>query len=195
MLPMWLIIRCFLVVLCSPFVALAAELGEVTVTRINEQYVISSRVKINTPREFAYQTATDFTQLPALSPSIINIDVITSDGERITLLTELENCIWFFCKRVTKLSKVVLTQNESIRFEVVPDKSDFSVANELFMFKQNGKGEYSYIDYSATLMPKFKIPRLIDLWLVRRQVANEIKVSATNIERLYRTEPSVTRGK
>jgi hypothetical protein len=98
------------------------------------------------------------------------------------IYTQVEGCVWFFCRTVGRYAQLELIPYTRITATVEPEESDVSYGVETWdLVKVRDTTEVSY---THEMDPKFWIPPVLGLWAIKRVLNKDALASAERIEEL-----------
>jgi len=174
-LPQWLLLASLVV--AAPALS-AATVESVAVELEDDRYHIRMQVHMTVPVERAFATFTDFSQLPDINPTVVEVDVPKAD----LLRTVVESCSLFFCMSIEQTQLVRSDPPERLQLLVLPEISDWRYGRLDYHFQAAGEGA-SRLRLEAVLEPDFWIPPIIGNWLIRRKLREEAIATSRGIER------------
>ena len=180
--------RLALVVLLSwPLPSPAGEVTRADVQYDNGRYTLDFTVELAAQLAAVYAIVTDFDRIDRVSPSVIeskrlpNPDASDPSLERRKLVTR--TCILIYCLNATMVEDVRRTSADVISTTMVPEFSDFRSGHGEWRLSEPRRG-WSRIELHTELEPGFWVPPLIGPWLIKRQMLNEARATARQIEKL-----------
>ncbi len=176
-------IRCLLLALVVLLVtvAVAADIELLTVERDGKTLQVDSILLIDAPRELVFAVLADYDAFAELSGRYKQSRFVepATDGA-LRIYTEVEGCVWFFCRSVERYSRLELITNTKIVAVVEPEHSDFESGQEEWLLEDAAEG--TRITYTHTMQPKFWIPPLVGVWAIRRTLEKDALSAAQKIE-------------
>jgi hypothetical protein len=162
-------------------VAGAADIESLTVERDGKTLQVDSILLIDAPRELVYAVLADYDAFAELSDRYKQSRFVepATDGA-LRIFTQVEGCVWFFCRSVERYSRLELTTNTKIIAVVEPEHSDFESGQEEWLLEDAAAG--TRITYTHTMQPKFWIPPLAGVWAIRRTLEKDALSAAQKIE-------------
>lgn len=164
-------------------VAMAAEIEFLNVDRDGKQLKVDSVMLINAPRPLVFAALSDYASFSELSDRYKQSRFIepAADGTP-RIYTEVEGCVWFFCRTVERYARLELTPDENIIATVEPENSDFKSGREQWLLEEVPGG--TRVTYTHTMQPDFWIPPLLGVWAIRRALESDAMSAANRIEAL-----------
>jgi hypothetical protein len=98
------------------------------------------------------------------------------------IYTQVEGCVWFFCRTVRRYAQLELIPYIRITATVEPDESDVSYGKETWNLVRIRNA--TEVSYTHEMEPKFWVPPVIGLWAIRRVLNKDALESAQRIEAL-----------
>ena len=162
-------------------VAGAADIESLTVERDGKTLQVDSILLIDAPRELVFAVLADYDAFAELSSRYKQSRFVepATDGT-LRIFTQVEGCVWFFCRSVERYSRLELTSYTKIIAVVEPEHSDFESGQEEWLLEDAAEG--TRITYTHTMQPKFWIPPLVGVWAIRRTLAKDALSAAQKIE-------------
>ena len=167
----------------------AAEVVFAEVSYQAPAYKVSFDVVLEAAHGRVQGLVRDYANLSALSPTITHSEVLeTKDGSIARVKLVLRPCVWFvFCKRMTKVTDIRVSDRDEVIHVTVPELSDFHEARERLSIEPDTKEQtHTKMSYRARLVPKFLVPPIIGPWIIKRQIIKELTLSARRVEQLAR---------
>lgn len=178
--PLFFFSFCFTSTQC-----LAAEIIEVQVEQADGAYHIYFEILLDAPKERVEEILKDYGNLDALSPSIVDSEIISgAPGEDATVAITLKPCVWILCKTMQKITNVTINAYGAIVYKTVPEQSDFKYGKEQVIIKKKRTTGQTRVTYNAKLAPKFFVPPLLGSWLIRKHIVQNLKTSNARVEEL-----------
>ncbi|MDH3693923.1 MAG: hypothetical protein OER96_05065 [Gammaproteobacteria bacterium] len=162
----------------------AADIQKIEIQYEDNTYSISFRAILSADTNTVEHIVTNHANLKTLSSRVTESEVLSGiDDENVKLKLVLRPCVLFYCKTLTKTSDVEVTHNlgTSISYIADPEHSSFRIANELLTIPKNG--ERTQLNYTATIVPGFRVPPVIGPWLVKRVLRKELIEVGENVEK------------
>jgi hypothetical protein len=162
-------------------VAGAADIESLTVERDGKTLQVDSILLIDAPRELVYAVLADYDAFAELSDRYKQSRFVepATDGA-LRIFTQVEGCVWFFCRSVERYSRLELTSYTKIIAVVEPEHSDFESGQEEWLLEDAAAG--TRITYAHTMQPKFWIPPMVGVWAIRRTLTKDALSAAQKIE-------------
>ena len=184
------LIAACLIASCSGFSSAplaAADIIHVEVRYQEPAYTVSFEVLLEARHEHVRRLVTDYENLVDLSPTVVRSDVISStpDGQSRVKLVLRPCFLIILCKRITKVTDSSVSEHGDVIHVTVPAESDFSQAREQLSITPHATDtERTRVSYRAYMVPKFRAPPIIGPWIIRRQIIEELTVTAQRVESL-----------
>jgi len=171
------------VLLLPAMAATAAEIETLTVVRDGEMVDVDASMVINAPRAFVYQALSDYDEFADLTNAYVESRYIepAADGAP-RIYTEVEGCMWFFCRSVRRYARLDLEPGEKIVATVEPEDSDVEYGREEWAL--DDLGSTTRVNYQHDMQPKFWLPPGLGVWAIRRKLGSTSLEAATRIEEL-----------
>ena len=166
--------------LLLPCLTQAGTIKDSSVSRDGDIYSLSVTARIEAPPARVYGSITDFSNLPAINPSIEASAVLESQGNRRRVHSVIRVCILVFCKRVQQVQDVTLVDSHTVVAVMVPGAGDFRGGDA--RWKITADGAATELQFSETFEPDFWVPPVIGTWLIERELVREVAETATYIE-------------
>jgi hypothetical protein len=162
-------------------VAGAADIESLTVERDGKTLQVDSILLIDAPRELVYAVLVDYDAFAELSSRYKQSRFVepATDGA-LRIFTQVEGCVWFFCRSVERYSRLELTSYTKIIAIVEPEHSDFESGQEEWLLEDAAAG--TRITYTHAMQPKFWIPPMVGVWAIRRTLTKDALSAAQKIE-------------
>jgi ribosome-associated toxin RatA of RatAB toxin-antitoxin module len=168
--------------LLLPCLTQAGTIQDSSVSREGDSYSLLVNALIEAPPAQVYRSITDFSNLPAINPSIEESAVLASKGKRHRVHSVIKVCILVFCKRVEQVQDVTLVDSRTIVAVMVPGAGDFRTGEA--RWKLTADGVATELLFTETFEPDFWVPPVIGTWLIERELVREVAETALYIERM-----------
>lgn len=171
------------VALAAAGTSFGAQVDSVTVTHHGASFRISLDAVVDAPQRRVYAVLTDYTRLAELNPAISKIGVRRSPsgrGERVR--SELQSCVWFFCRRLVQVEDVEEPDPYTIAARIVPGEGDFQSGS--CFWRVTGEAGGTRLHYEAVRVVGFWVPPLIGPWAIERALRAQLTSSIGLLERL-----------
>ena len=173
---------CRLLLLLSVLPAIGR--ADTVVTRLDQDsYSVRMDVQISASSEYVRALLTDYDHLSRVNPSIRKSQLLGSfkpGQERVRTVTR--SCIMFMCFDMTQVQDVEVRSGGEIIATIVPGKSDFKDGVALWRILPSGTG--THVVFEARMRPAFWVPPLIGMWMIERQINQQLAVTVSNLDRL-----------
>ena len=166
--------------LLLPCLVQAGTIQDSSVSRDGDIYSLSVTARIEAPPARVYGSITDFSNLPAINPSIEASTVLESQGNRRRVHSVIRVCILVFCKRVQQVQDVTLVDSGTLEAVMVPGAGDFRGGDA--RWEITAEGAATELQFSETFEPDFWVPPVIGTWLIERELVREVAETAIYIE-------------
>ena len=161
-----------LAVLGGPMTADAATMRDIHVDRVDGVYIMRSEVWFDASIEQIYKVLADWDLSTRFSSVIVESRNLEPDAEgRPRYYCRNRICLLFFCMNFERSGYVEQKPLEYIHATADPEISDFHVAAESWVFREENGG--TVVVYLVELKPKFWIPPLIGPYLIKRKMRKD----------------------
>ena len=158
-----------LILVLLPTLGSAATLRNVTVDRIDGNYVMRSEVWFDASIEKIYGVFLDWDLSTKFSSVVVESrNVEPGDDGRPRFYNRNRACIWFFCKSFERFGYVSYEPLKYIEASADPEKSDFHISDERWEFREEDNG--TVVVYDLVFRPKFFVPPLIGPAMMKRRL-------------------------
>jgi hypothetical protein len=162
------------------------------VTRDNERIQVRAKLMIAAPTSLVFQALTDYEHFSDLSSRYIESRFIEpGPNGQPRIYTQVEGCVWLFCRTVGRYAQLNLNPNTHITATVEPEESDVSYGVEVWELEAVQGG--TQVSYRHDMEPKFWVPPVVGLWAIRRALNKDALSAAERIEALAQPEASGTK--
>ncbi len=164
--------------------AAAAEIEQLMVERNGGRIEVASVMRIEAPQALVFGALADYEHFAELSSRYKQSRFIepAADGTP-RIYTELEGCVWFFCRTIRRNSRLELFPDERIVATVEPDGSDLAYGREEWLLAATD-GPATRVTYTHAMEPDFWIPPVIGIWAIRKALESDALKAAGRIEDL-----------
>lgn len=160
----------------------AAELVALDVERDGRVIQVSSELHIAAPRSLVYAILSDYERLPQLSSRFKESRVEQGADSSTWVYTVVEGCVLFFCRSVARYAQLETQPDTMIMAIVDPARSDFELGEERWELAT--RNDTTVVHYTHTLEPKFWVPPVIGVWVIRKTLREDALKAASRIERM-----------
>ena len=173
--------------MCLLFIAgtsLAGEIKRLELERTESGfYLIDIELKVEADKEKVTALLTDYDYLTRLNSQILESELIgiTDDGAS-EVRTKVYSCGYLFCKTIKQVQTLQKLKNGSIVATILPEQSDFHEGQATWTFETEDGSVI--VHFQAKVHPRFWIPPLLNLWVMRRMIENEMAETILNLEKL-----------
>jgi len=160
----------------------AAEIEQLTVERDAGRIEVASVMLIEAPQPLVFGALADYEHFAELSSRYKQSRFIepAADGT-LRIYTELEGCVWFFCRTIRRNSRLELFPDERIVATVEPEGSDLAYGREEWLLAP-AEGAATRVTYTHAMEPDFWIPPIIGIWAMRKALESDALKAAGRIE-------------
>jgi hypothetical protein len=163
--------------------AAGATIHSAAVRYQSGSFIVEVDALVDVAEPTARALLTDYTHLERLSPAVERSEILdTREPGDYRVRTVTYTCLWFYCKRLTRVQDVVEAHDGSITAIVVPELSDFSHGTMRLNLWQETAGTRILIRSEVT--PDVWIPPLLGPWLIKRELHAEALQTVHNLERV-----------
>ncbi len=170
-----------------PLVAVAGQVGDVSVDKSGKRYLIEGEATIDAPVSAVYRIITDYDALAKLDKGIIESRLIARvDDTTAMVYTSLKGCILFFCRKVERLERVEEVSDSELVAVVVP----YEESNVIYgrshwqLFPQQGG---TRVVFNSEVEPNFWIPSFIGPALIKSVLKKRFVRTLRNLEQAATT--------
>jgi hypothetical protein len=163
--------------------SIAAEIQSLEVEREDGRIYIRASLILDAPVPLVFQALSDYEHFAELSTRFKEsrfLEPAANGDPRI--YTQVEGCVWFFCRTVNRYAQLELIPYTRITATVEPDESDVSYGVESWELVT--ERDATRIIYAHEMEPKFWVPPVVGLWAIRRALNKDALESAKHIEAL-----------
>jgi hypothetical protein len=158
--------------------------ADTVVTRLDhESYSVRMEVQISAPSEYVRALLTDYEHLNRVNPSIRQSQLLGSfKPDQVRVRTVTRSCVVFMCFDMTQVQDVEVRADGEIISTIVPGKCDFKDGVALWRILPSGTG--THVVFEARMRPAFWVPPLIGMWMIERQIDQQLALTVSNLDRL-----------
>jgi len=159
----------------------AAELAHLDVSREKKTISVAAELNIDAPMQQVYATLSDYEGLSQMSERFreARVENQAADGS-LLIYTHVEGCVWFFCRNVERYSRLLGNGINRLEVTVLPEASDFEYGYEQWRLFETHKG--TTVEYVHEFRPKFWIPPVLGVWVIKRALRLDALKAAQRIE-------------
>ena len=168
--------------LCSTPAA-GGTINSAAVTYQSGSFIVEVDALLDVVESRARAVLTDYKHLERLIPAVEHSEILDTrelGDYRVQTVTYI--CLWFYCRRLTRVQDVVEAHDGSITAIVIPEQSDFRHGTMRLNLWQEAAGTRILIRSEA--VPDAWIPPLLGPWLIKRALHAEAVQTVHNLERL-----------
>lgn len=176
--------------LLAPVFAVAADLRNVTVDRVDGHYLMHSETWFDVPVEQMFGVMLDYdlsTQFSSVIEEARNVE--PDDQGRPQFYSLYKACILFFCVSFERNGYVVSDPNKMIMAISNPETSDFDYSKEIWLFESVDGG--TILTYDVDMKPSFWIPPVIGPYYIKKKLKNSSADAIDRIEEIGKKWPDV----
>lgn len=172
---------CFLL----PQVAVAGTIMDASIAKRDGVYHVSIDARIKAPLHVVVRSITDYDNLASINPSIEESQVLQALGpDKYRVRSVIKVCILIYCKWVQHVQDLEQQDEKTIVGITVPAGSDLRSGKAHWRFADSGK--YTEMYFTQRFEPDFWVPPVIGLWMIKRTLVSEVRLTAKNIEKMAR---------
>ena len=174
--------------LAAPLFSRAGGVLDSSVSYDAGVYTLSIEARIDAPAAMVYRLITDYDHLQDINPAVRESRILRTDGPekcRIHVVTRV--CVLFYCRDITQSQDMVQSPGYRIEATILPEYSDFRSGRA--QWRLTPEGDATVMHFRAELEPDFFMPPLIGPWLIRREMASQIKEIVMIIEARHHRNP------
>jgi len=144
---------------------------------------VASVLLLAAPRPLVYQALSDYDRFAELSRRYKQSNFVEPAADGVPrVYTEIEGCVWFFCRNVKRISRLELTPDEEIIAIAEPEFSDVNYGREQWQLLEDGAG--TRVVYTHSMEFDFWVPPVIGVWAIKRALNADAQSAAERIEEL-----------
>jgi hypothetical protein len=163
--------------------AAGATIHSAAVSYQSGSFIVEVDALLDCAETKARALLTDYNQLERLIPAVERSEILdVREPGDYRVRTVSYTCLWFYCKRLTRVQDVVEAHDGSITAIVVPELSEFSHGTMRLNLWQETAGTRILIRSEVT--PDVWIPPLLGPWLIKRELHAEALQTVRNLERV-----------
>lgn len=164
------------VLLASLCLCTLGHAEEFNATYKDKTYYLYAEFEVAASPGRVMQVLTDFEHLADLNPAIIESETQTSPGsDGLRVRTVIEDCVLFFCKKITRVEDITQTNNSKLEALIIPMISDLRSGYASWELTKQPKG--TSVKYDARMQPKFWIPPIIRSYVLTKKFKKRVKQS------------------
>jgi hypothetical protein len=174
----------FLCLLFITGISLAGEIKRLELERTDSGfYLINIEMKVEAGKEKVITLLTDYAHLTRLNSQILESERVKTTPDGISeVRTKIRSCGYLFCKTIQQVQTLQMLKNGSIVATILPEQSDFHEGQAKWSFEAEGGSVI--IHFQAKLLPRFWVPPLVNIWVMRRMIENEMVETLLSLEKL-----------
>jgi hypothetical protein len=163
--------------------AAGAEIRSVVVDYADGRYRLESVTEFHAPAEAVFAVLTDYDRFDRITSAYREARFLgpADDGGRL-IYTRVEGCVWFFCKTIERVERLVTEPHRWIETHTIPERSDLDYGYARWEFQPIAAGVS--VRYVMEMKPSFWVPPVIGPILIKRKLARDGAEAVQRIERL-----------
>ena len=183
-LPGFRLVALFCVLFCTHSVHADSSTRRIHVTEADGIYTIQVSQELDVEPHYVNDVLTDVMHVYRLNPSIIESEILASDDDSgVRVRTKLLCCLPVFCREVERVDVIKLLASGEIQATLIPEQSDFESGKAIWKITPLGDN-HTHLSYTATIEPKFFIPPVLGVSLVKENLLKEFGTTFDRIERI-----------
>lgn len=172
---------------------MAAELEALEVSRNDGRLYVSSVITLAASPERIFDALTDYDRYAELTRRYRESRFVDSAADGTPrIYTRVEGCVLFFCRSIRRFARLE-TDRASGRIvaRAEPEGSDVRFGLEQWQLEAIGDpaGTATRVHYQHELEPRFWVPPVIGVWLIRQELESSALSAAQKIEAQARSAP------
>ena len=174
----------FCIFYCTHSAHADSSTRQIHVTEADGIYTIEVSQELDVDSHYVNDVLTDVMHVYRLNPSIIESEILGSDGDNgVRVRTKLLCCLPVFCREVERVDVISLLATGEIQATLIPEQSDFQSGKATWKITPLGDN-HTHLSYTATIEPKFFIPPVIGVQVVKKNLNEEFGITFDRIERI-----------
>lgn len=159
----------------------AGDLTALEVSHSGNRYRITASFVVDAPLEAVRRLLTDYDNLAALSPSIIESELVSAPAPgRARVRTRVRACVLIHCRVLQRMEDVRAGPARLIAV-IVPQHSDFDAGRTEWRLEAQGEGVR--VEYRATLEPAFDLFPVVGPALMKAGLERELRAFLEQLQR------------
>lgn len=167
---------------------LAGELGELSVSEMDGEYILSISAVLDAPAEEVFQIVSDYRHADRINPAITSIDILPAERAGVTRVKgRLVEHVGPFSFELEWGADVVESKRRVIEIVTIPELSSFE--SGFARWELRSHGQRTWVHLESTLKPKFFVPPVIGDYLIKRCIERQALDTFQRIECHARAMP------
>jgi len=151
----------------------AADLLMLQISESEQRYRIEARFLVDAPLAVVHALLTDYEQLPRLSPSILESEVLAAPTPtQVRVKTRIRACVLIHCQTLRRVEDVSESPTRLVAV-IVPEQSDFAAGRTEWLLTP--QQDSVRVDYRAQLEPGFQLFPLVGPALMKAGLERELR--------------------
>jgi len=151
----------------------AADLLSLDVREADNRYRIAASFMVEAPLEVVHALLTDYERLPALSPSILESELMSASGPGpARVRTRVRACVLIHCQTLQRVEDVRASPTRILAV-IVPEQSDFEAGRTEWLLTPQQAAVR--VDYRADLVPGFQVFPVVGPALMKAGLERELR--------------------
>jgi carbon monoxide dehydrogenase subunit G len=155
----------------STLETLAADLLMLQISDSEQQYRIEASFLVDAPLAVVHALLTDYEQLPRLSPSILESEVVDAPTQ-VRVRTLIRACVLIHCQTLRRVEDVRESPRRLVAV-IVPEQSDFAAGRT--EWRLTPVQDSVRVEYRAQLEPGFQLFPLVGPALMKSGLERELR--------------------
>ena len=161
----------------------AATVESLQISKHKKFYQTRAEFIVNAPQQEVFAAFTLFENLTRINPSIINSSAIPLTNVTTRVTTQVKDCMGLFCKSLTLVEDVTVSDNQRVRSQMVAGLGDFDAGHTEWEFQ--AYGNKTRVVYSSRVKPGFWLPPVVGKKAMKKALRRQIVDSVENLEAIF----------
>ena len=161
--------------------------ADVSVRYEEKTYYLTAEFDVDATPSRVMEVLTDFENIADLNPAIIVSELQDAPQDNLLRVrTVVQDCILFFCKKITRVEDVIQYGNEKLEAFLIPMLSDLHSGYAVWVLSRNPYG--TTVNYNADMQPKFWIPPVIRSYVLTKKFKKRVTETVERLQTVAKSK-------
>jgi uncharacterized membrane protein len=163
-------------------ISAAGEIEELSATEAGGEYRLRIVSVLDAPADYVYNVITDYKHVYRISPTITEVEILSSDSDEVVRVRHRsEHWVGPFRFKIEWMGDIVeTTKYRRIKVTTIPEFSSFESGSAIWEIRP--QGERTWVLHESSLKPKFFIPPIIGVYIMKKHMLDESTAIFNRIE-------------
>jgi hypothetical protein len=161
----------------------AGEIRQFEIQHLGNRYHLEARVVIDAPRDKVWQVLTDYAGLSAVSPRILESEVVGRAPPGVTRVRTLNHlCFLVFCRDLRHLQDIRALDNGDFESTTIPAQSELSYGHARWRLANEGSRTALAIDFTFAMDTHGWLPAFVGRLIAQSVLRSDTQALIKGIE-------------